>query len=182
MREKKLGVVMKKYLAKIKLHIAISMVLYIIEVFITSVILLLPGFLIDYYKEGKKYIVELVMLYVLAFSIYLFTCYFSNRIADYRRIKFEKSIKKDFFDFIIEKPYSDFYRYDVGEYLSIQANDITEMCQCYLSPLLSVFRSILMIVAFGISLIVFVDIYCVGHYLFLSNRSYYSSIYCKDLI
>lgn len=41
----------------------------------------------------------------------------------------------------------------------MQANDITEMCQNYLSPLLSIYRSLLLIVAFGVSLIVFVNYY-----------------------
>ena len=39
----------------------------------------------------------------------------------------------------------------------MQANDITEMCQNYLSPVLSVYRSLIMIIVFGISLVVFVD-------------------------
>ena len=41
----------------------------------------------------------------------------------------------------------------------MQANDITEMCQNYLSPLLSIYRSLLLIVAFGILLMLFVNFY-----------------------
>lgn len=148
---------MKKYLLSIKLHIISSLILYTLEVIITSVILLIPGFLIDHYTQGKMYIVDLVLLYIVIFSLYLVVCYFSNRVADYRRIKFEKQIKADFFEAVINKKYLAFSKYDVGEYLSMQANDITEMCQNYLSPLLAVIRSFIMIIVFGISLIVFVD-------------------------
>lgn len=40
----------------------------------------------------------------------------------------------------------------------MQANDITEMCQSYLSPLLSIYSSLIMIAVFGISLIVCVNL------------------------
>ena len=38
-------------------------------------------------------------------------------------------------------------------------NDITEMCQNYLSPLLSIYRLLMLIVTFSISLIIFVNLY-----------------------
>ena len=36
-----------------------------------------------------------------------------------------------------------YHEYDIQEYISMQANDITEICQNYLSPLFSIFRSII---------------------------------------
>lgn len=149
---------MKKYLYQIKIEIFISLVLYGLEVIATSAILLLPGYLMDHYSDEKNMVLKLAGIYVLLFTLYLIICYFSNRIADLRRIKFEKNIKRDFFNSVIEKSYGDYHKYDIGEYLSMQANDITEMCQSYLSPLLSVFRSVFMIVVFGIALVAFVDV------------------------
>lgn len=149
---------MKKYLLNIKWYIIISLLLYSLETIVTSMILILPGYLVDHYMEGAAAIRSLVIFYCLTFTVYLATAYFSNRVSDYRRIKFEKSIKKDFFNAVIERNYEEYYKYDVGEYLSMQANDITEMCQNYLSPLLSVYRSWIMIIVFGISLVLFVNI------------------------
>lgn len=149
---------MQKYLSKIKRYIIISLICYSLETLVTSIILFLPGYLVDHYLEGVTTIRFLIACYVLLFSLYLLIAYSSNRISDYRRIKFEKYIKKDFFDSVIERNYQDYYQYDVGEYLSMQANDITEMCQNYLSPLLSVYRSIIMIIVFGISLVLFVNV------------------------
>lgn len=148
---------MKKYLLEIKGYIIGSLACYSLETAATAVILFLPGYLVDHYLEGLGTISYLVVCYVLAFSAYLIICYLINRFSDYRRIKFEKSIKSDFFNSVIDKNFEHYYKFDVGEYLSMQANDITEMCQNYLSPLLSIYRSIVMIVVFGISLIMCVD-------------------------
>lgn len=149
---------MHKYLFKIKGYLALSLILYCLETLLISVSLLFPGYLVDHYLEGSSTIKTLIICYTIFFFLNLLTCYFSNRVADYRRIKFEKYIKKDFFNAVIEKNYEDYHKYDIGEYLSMQANDITEMCQNYLSPTLALYRSIIMIIVFGISLVVFVDL------------------------
>lgn len=143
---------MKKYLLRIKSYIIVSLICNGLETITISIILFLPGYLIDHYLEGLTTIYLLIICYTMSFSVYLLICYFSNRISDFRRIKFEKNIKNDFFNAVIDKSYNDYYKYDVGEYLSMQANDITEMCQNYLSPLLAIYRSLIMIVIFGISL------------------------------
>lgn len=148
---------MNKYLLKIKWHIIISLLLYTLETIVTSIILLLPGYLVDHYIEGISSIYYMVMVYFISFNVYLLICFFSNRLSDYRRVKFEKYVKKDFFNAIIEKNYYEFGKYDIGEYLSMQANDITMMCQNYLSPLLSVYRSLVMVIVYGVSLVIFVD-------------------------
>ncbi|MCR5254893.1 MAG: ABC transporter ATP-binding protein/permease [Acetatifactor sp.] len=150
---------MKKYLSTIKGYIILSIIFSLSEAVITSVILLFPGWLVDNFQNGMAYIVKLAILYVLSFSIYLLVSFFSNRIADYRRIKFEEAIKKDFFQSIISRDFEKYHEFSSEEYISMQANDITEMCQNYLSPLLSIYRSLLLIGAFGVSLIVFVNYY-----------------------
>ena len=148
---------MRKYLKTIKGYVILSILCYCIETAITSVILLLPGYLIDHYQDGLQKIGLISLVYFLLFIAYLFVCYSGNRAADFRRVKFEKAIKKDFFNAVYDKNYQDFNCYDTGEYLSMQSNDITEMIQNYLSPLLAIYRSLIMIAVFGGSLIVFVN-------------------------
>lgn len=149
---------MKKYLNTIRWYIASTVVANLVEAVINAVMLLFPGWLIDNYQKGFFYVGKLLAIYAGVFMIYLVEAYFSNRLADYRRIKFEKNIKKNFFDAVIQRDFKAFHQYDVAEYISMQANDITEMCQNYLSPLLSIIRSIMMIAVFGVSLVIFVDI------------------------
>lgn len=148
---------MKKYLKKIKRYIVLSLLASGLETVFTSALLLLPGYLVDHYQAGRNNIIGLCFAYFLLFTAYLLSCYFSNRVSDFRRVKFEKAIKKDFFNTVYSKNYQEYHLYDTGEYLSMQANDISEMIQNYLSPLMSIFRSIIMIVVFGVSLIIYVN-------------------------
>lgn len=148
---------MKSFLLHIRTYIIISLFLFLSEITATSIILLFPGLLIDSFINNKLSLINMIILYIVTFSIYLLITYISNRVADYRRIKFEKKIKQDFFESIMRKSFLKFYEYDLGEYISMQSNDITQMCQNYLSPLLAIFRSIIMIIIFGISLIIFTD-------------------------
>lgn len=148
---------MKGFLLHIRTYIIISLFLFLSEITATSIILLFPGLLIDSFINNKLSLINMIILYIVTFSIYLLITYISNRVADYRRIKFEKKIKQDFFESIMRKSFLKFYEYDLGEYISMQSNDITQMCQNYLSPLLAIFRSIIMIIIFGISLIIFTD-------------------------
>lgn len=150
---------MKKYLKIIKEYIVLSIIISLCEAIITSIILLFPGWLVDNFQNGISYMLKLTIFYIIAFTIYLIVSYASNRVADYRRIKFEKELKKDFFNSIISQDYKKYHEYSTEEYISMQANDITEMCQNYLSPLLSIYRSLLLIAAFGISLMLFVNFY-----------------------
>lgn len=148
---------MKKYLKKIKGYIVLSLLASGLETVFTSALLFLPGYLIDHYQAGRNKIIVFCFAYFLLFTAYLLSCYFSNRVSDFRRVKFEKAIKKDFFNAVYSKNYQEYHLYDTGEYLSMQANDISEMIQNYLSPLMSIFRSIIMIVVFGVSLIIYVN-------------------------
>lgn len=150
---------MKKYLWKIKGFIAAGIFFNLLEAVLTSTLLLFPGLLIDNYHKGPKYVFHIVSIYVIIFTVFLVEEYFFNRTSDYRRIKFEKNIKKDYFDSAIYRDFREFHQYDTEEYISMQANDITEMCQSYLSPLFSIYRSLLLIITFGISLILFVNFY-----------------------
>ncbi len=150
---------MNKYLFTIKWYIFLSILLFCMESVFMSLMLYLPGHLIDNYTKGRMYVVFLVTIYLILFFLYLLICYISNRVADYRRIKFEKSIRIDFFNSVIKRNFDDFYKYSSSEYISMQSNDIAELCQNYLSPFISLFRSFTMIVVFGFALIFFVNLY-----------------------
>ncbi|MCD8075167.1 MAG: ABC transporter ATP-binding protein/permease [Lachnospiraceae bacterium] len=149
---------MKKYLNTIRWYIVGTIAANFIEAVISALMLLFPGWLIDNYQKGFAYTGKLLAAYAGVFLIYLVEAYCSNRLADYRRIRFEKAIKKDFFNAVIQRDFGTFHQYDVAEYISMQANDITEMCQNYLSPLLSIIRSVMMIAVYGVFLVIFVDI------------------------
>lgn len=126
---------------------------------LNALMLLFPGWLVDGFSNGFPYIAKMLAAYLGIFLLYLLNAYFSNRAADYRRINFERAIKKDFFDAVIRRDFQSFHKYDVAEYISMQTNDITEMCMNYMNPLFFIIDAIVMILVFGVSLIIFVNIY-----------------------
>ena len=105
---------MKSFLLHIRTYIIISLFLFLSEITATSIILLFPGLLIDSFINNKLSLINMIILYIVTFSIYLLITYISNRVADYRRIKFEKKIKQDFFESIMRKSFLKFYEYDLG--------------------------------------------------------------------
>lgn len=146
---------MKKYIKEIRWIIVLSMFLFGVETVLISIMLLFPGYLIDTYTKGVLHIVQLIVIYGIVFVIYLISAYISNRCGDIRRIRFERSIKRDFFTSIMNQNKASFIKHDIGEYISMQANDITELCQNYLGPLISIFRSVIMIIIFGFALFLY---------------------------
>lgn len=150
---------MKKYIMKMRGILFCSVLLSLANAVINALMLLFPGWLIDGFSKGFPYIAKMLAAYLSLFLLYLLNAYLSNRAADYRRIRFERAIKKDFFDAVIQRDFQSFHKYDVAEYISMQTNDITEMCMNYMNPLFFVMDAIVMIIVFGISLVVYVNIY-----------------------
>lgn len=72
-------------------------------------------------------------------------------------LNFEQSLKKDFFKSIFSYSYEKFSAKDVGEYISIQGNDITALDQDYLTPLIDMVQAANKIVIFGVFLFANVD-------------------------
>lgn len=149
---------MKRYILKIRGILCCSVVLSLANAVINALMLLFPGWLIDGFSKGLPYIVKLMVAYAVLFVLYLINAYLSNRASDYRRINFEKAIKKDFFDAVIQRDFQSFHKYDVAEYISMQTNDISEMCMNYMNPLFSILDATVMIAIFGTSLVIFVNI------------------------
>ncbi len=148
---------MSRYLLKIKKYIILSVVYEIILTASISLMMYMPGYLIDNYNKGLKFVLELSLIYLVTFTIYLLFAYIANRNSDKRRYVFELSIKNDFFKSLMNKNYQEFSQYHTDEYISMQTNDITELCTNYLSPLMAIYNNIIMIFIFGIVIIIFVD-------------------------
>ena len=72
-------------------------------------------------------------------------------------LNFEQSLKRDFFKSIFSYSYEDFSAKDVGEYISIQGNDITALDQDYLTPLIDIIQATNKIIIFGVFLFINVD-------------------------
>jgi len=150
---------MKKYLLSIRKYIALEIVLDLIS----SVALAFLPYLIKLLFDSANHmtlqlLVSLVSLYALCVLVSLVATYLHMIVSWKGGVAFEVALKRDFFKTISRYRYQKFLSRDVGEYISIQAHEITQLEMDYLTPLLNIFKMVNTIVIFGAVLLFLVDI------------------------
>src|SRR6056297_1188468 len=149
---------MKKYLLHIKNNIIMQVIM---DGLATASLALLPylqKLLFDSISGKNSYhLLSIITIYSLLILLSLSFTYFDQINIWKGTIKFEKILKKDFFNAITNYCYKRFYSKDVGDYISIQGNEITQLDMDYVTPLIDIFKSINMIIIYGIVLFVLID-------------------------
>lgn len=149
---------MKKYLLHIKNNIIMQVIM---DGLATASLALLPylqKLLFDSISGKNSYhLLSIITIYSLLILLSLSFTYFDQINIWKGTIKFEKNLKKDFFNAITNYSYKRFYSKDVGDYISIQGNEITQLDMDYVTPLIDIFKSINMIIIYGIVLFVLID-------------------------
>ncbi|WP_027634363.1 ATP-binding cassette domain-containing protein [Clostridium hydrogeniformans] len=101
--------------------------------------------------------VTIIVIYAICLLLEVVFCYLSMIFNWKGNLKFEQSLKKDFFRSIFSYKYEEFSKKEIGEYISIQGNDITALEQDYLTPLVDIIQATNKIIIFGIFLFLNVD-------------------------
>lgn len=160
---------MKSYLFKVKKYIIFQVLFDLIGVICLSMAPLIQKWLFDYgLQSTPSQIVLAIILYGLLLGIYSLMQYFCILIAFKSGISFETKLKENFFDKIFNMDNKSFYEKPIGEYISIQANDITALEQDYLQPIVDIIRSINMMLIYGI--VIFMNInYKIGVVIIISS-------------
>src|SRR3712207_3752359 len=83
----------------------------------------------------------IIMAYVISMLASVVFEYLSMIFTWKATLNFEQSLKRDFFKSIFNYSYEKFSSKDVGEYISIQGNDITALDQDYLTPLIDMVQA-----------------------------------------
>lgn len=96
-------------------------------------------------------------IYLLAVLVFLITTYTCNIVQWKTGIGFEQTVKSKLFAKIIALRYDEYKKNKVGEYISMQSNDITAMEQDYLTPLIAMISSIISVVINSIIVVIVVD-------------------------
>lgn len=150
---------MKKYIYNIKKFIFIQVICYGVVTLSTASIPYIQKLFFDSItKEGKEYsLIILILAYAVCKVLESIFLYIDNIYVWKGALEFETSLKKDFFRSIFNYNFEKFSKKDIGEYISIQGNDITELEQDYLEPLIDIIKSINMIIIYGIILFICVD-------------------------
>lgn len=124
---------MKDYLYKVKKYIILQVVLDFIGVICLALTPLIQKWLFDYgLQSTSSQIILAILLYALLLGIYSLMQYFCILVAFKSGISFETRLKKNFFDKIFNMNSKVFHEKPIGEYISIQSNDITALEQDYL--------------------------------------------------
>lgn len=150
---------MKKYLLSIRKYIALEIVLDLISSAALAFLPYLIKLLFDSANHmSLQLLVTLASLYALCVLVSLVTTYLHMIVSWKRGVAFEIALKQDFFKTITRYRYQKFISRDVGEYISIQAHEITQLEMDYLNPLLNIIKMANSIVIFGAVLLFLVDI------------------------
>lgn len=149
---------MKKYIGKIKWYIVIQVFFEALCTLTAAAVPYIQKLLFDN-ALGKemKMVFLLTLLYFACIISGLIFAFLTDSYSWKGAIGFEMALKRDFFKAISHYSYKRFAKRDIGEYISLQGNDITALEQDYLTPLIAILKSINMLIIYGIFLFVFVD-------------------------
>lgn len=149
---------MGKYLRKIKWNIVMRIVFASLQTLTIACIPYLNKLLFDNaIDKGMRWVFILSGLYFLCVISGLFFAYLCEKNIWKGSIVFEMSLKRDFFQAISRYSYKRFSKKDIGEYISLQGNDITALEQDYLNRFVAIIQDINSLIIYSIVLFVFVD-------------------------
>ncbi|MEG0619098.1 MAG: ABC transporter ATP-binding protein [Bacilli bacterium] len=149
---------MKKHIKQSRLYIIIHIISNILATIALAVTPYLSKLLFDYISEGKNVNLKLFILsYIVCIIMYIILTYIEGLTNWKIAIKFEGSLKKDFFKSLTRYSYNKFAAKDIGEYISLQSNEITQLEMDYLTPVLDLIKSINSFIIYGVVLFIFID-------------------------
>ena len=149
---------MNHYIYKLKIPIFIQILFTILYSMTAALFPLLNKYLFDnILQEGASLVIKLVVIY---FFLVVLNCFFQY-IARLYEWKLSKSffieIKKDLFDHIVSLTSDEFYKRKASDYLAIFNNNVEVIDEDYLSAYIDLFKSIINILIFSSTLLLFVD-------------------------
>lgn len=121
---------MKKYFRKIQKEMVLYIVLNFFSYFVYSLIPYYTKILFE--GEYKKAVAG----YTICLSLFIISAYMCNITQSRYKLKFDKALKEDYFSKVSSLNYEKFSDRKIGEYISFQVNDITEIGNDYLTPLM----------------------------------------------
>lgn len=149
---------MKRYIKGVMPYLIIEVLLDIGATLMVAIVPYLQKLLFDVgISGGLSAVIKIAIAFALVHVLWVVFENVCMRFSWKSAIKFEKMLKRDFISSIFNMKSTEFYKRDIGEYISLQSNDITTLEQDYLHPMVDVIRSINMFIIYGIILFAFVD-------------------------
>lgn len=161
---------LKKYIMEIRLEIFLQIFCSSIESLALGTLAYLPKVVFDSLSTNvtSKIIFIVILEFCILSLISVLAGYFGMIFNWKYAIKFENSIKKDYFNTIIQYDDVSFHKRNVSDYISIQSNDIMQIEQDYLTPLVSAINQIIKVIIFGLIMFLGID-YRIASVIFISS-------------
>lgn len=151
---------MKKYILEIRFFIIIQLILDAVSTGIIAFLPYIQKLLFDMVSVDKPVRYSFTSLIILFFTCIIgySLCTYISSIVTYKGIiGFEVALKRDFFRNVFNYNYEEFTSRDLGEYISIQGNDITQIQQDYVQRSIDLVRAIINLIIYSVILFVYVD-------------------------
>ncbi|MCT4661526.1 MAG: ABC transporter ATP-binding protein/permease [Tissierellales bacterium] len=152
---------MKKYIFKIKFEILLQILFSIVESLSLAALAYLPKVIFDLIAKTSTHSTNALFTLIVLFCVLSFVSvgasYLQMIFIWKYAVKFENLIKSDYFSAIMRYDDIKFHQRDISEYVSIQSNDIMQIEQDYLTPIVSAINQMIKIIVFGIVMFVGID-------------------------
>ena len=100
-------------------------------------------------QKGRHFL-GLALLYLFTYLLYLLMTRIESRFSWKSGIRFENTLKKTCFDKMLHIPYTIFREKKPGEYLSLITNNITQLEQDYLTPMVALIKSLFSVLVYAV--------------------------------
>ncbi len=149
---------MIKYVKLVKRHIIVKLLLATIRITIMALVPYTFIVLFDNLNTINAFdLWKIIFIYAGCFITNAILNYFEELIIWQGDIIFLNAIKQDFFESLSNKSYSEFKEKEVGDYISIQTQNIPEIESGYLQARISVIESFITLFIYGIVLFLMID-------------------------
>lgn len=149
---------MRKYLYEVKYLIVLIIICNLLSTISLANIPYLTKVLFDSIENSSDpNLIMLILIYIGCNILNLGLSYIETLLNFKIGIKFEVNLKRDFFRTITSYGYKRFSSKDIGEYISLQGNEITQLEMDYLTPAMNIIMSINTFIIYGVMFFAFID-------------------------
>lgn len=149
---------MRKYFKSIRTDLIISIVADGLITAASSMLIYIQKILFDSIGSGEKLEIRSYMFAMaICIGAIIFFSYVTMIFSIKSRVKFGKEMRGDFFSIITRYNSEKFHSKQLGEYISIQGNDIKVLANSYLNSVVDIIKSINMFIIYGVIMFVFVN-------------------------
>ena len=149
---------MKEYVFKVKKPLVLQIIFSTLSTATLAILPYLTKVLFDSLtQKDLRLFLFLISAYILCNLANIFFSYIEMIYSWKKSIQFELNLKKDFFKSIVNYSYKRFSSKDIGEYISLQGNEITQLEMDYLSPLVDIFQAVITLIVYGVIFFVLID-------------------------